>query len=74
MRNSRVDKLGRVVIPVNIRKELGITKHTPVSIDMDANRIVISVKEPVCRLCEKRIKPGLTIQLCEECIIKIKKS
>ena len=47
----RIDNLGRVVIPQEMRKQLGIQKEDPVEIQMDGDTIVLQKFKPLCHLC-----------------------
>ena len=47
----RVDELGRVVIPVELRRTLGIDEHDPLEIFVDENKIILKKYEPDCIFC-----------------------
>ena len=72
MKILRIDKLGRIVVPMHYRKILSITAETDLIIDCDGHKIGISTIKPHCKLCEKIINESRDIQLCDECISKIK--
>lgn len=70
-----VDKMGRVVIPKEIRKQLDIKNDLDsFDISMEGNTVVMRKYQPVCVFCNKladNIKfQGITV--CKECIEKIK--
>ena len=48
-----VDDLGRIVIPKELRRNLGISEGTPMEIYTDADRIVLKRYIPGCLLCGK---------------------
>ena len=47
----RVDELGRIVIPIEIRKTLGINIKDPVEISMQSNTIILKKHESSCTFC-----------------------
>jgi len=47
----RLDDLGRVVIPVEIRRTLGWEEKVPVEIYVDDGKIVLKKYEPGCVFC-----------------------
>ena len=72
MKIARIDKLGRIVIPMAYRKQLGINEHDELSILRDGNTIVISPLNDVCKLCGNKVDTSRKIQICNECIKRIK--
>lgn len=46
----RVDELGRIVIPSELRKTLGISEKDPIEIFIDGERIVLRKYVPGCIL------------------------
>ena len=72
MKRVRIDKLGRIVIPIGYRKILNITTGTDLMIECNNRKISIFPFEYTCKLCDKNIGAGQDIPLCEECIRKIK--
>ena len=47
----RVDELGRVVLPMELRRTMGIEPKDPVEIYVDEDRIVLRKHEPTCIFC-----------------------
>jgi len=47
----KVDSLGRVVLPIELRKEFDIGDRSAVDICVGDNQIVIRKNEPSCQLC-----------------------
>ena len=74
MKITRIDKLGRIVIPVNYRKALKLTTETDLSLECKENAITITSHQNVCRICENKIKINTPFPICVECIDKIKKA
>lgn len=46
-----IDELGRIVVPKEIRKKLGITSSDPVEIFIDGERIILTKYARVCHFC-----------------------
>ena len=70
----KVDELGRVVLPIELRRHVGIEIKDPVEIFMDGDYIVLKKHTPECIFCggtEKVVEIKGTV-LCQSCIEKIK--
>jgi transcriptional pleiotropic regulator of transition state genes len=65
----RVDELGRIVIPVEIRRKLRISEHDPLEITTSGRAIVLSKPRDACVLCgsRKELSPFRGHQVCESC-------
>ena len=48
----RVDELGRVVIPVEIRNQFNIIEKDPLEIHVENDFIVLKKYEPTCIFCK----------------------
>jgi transcriptional pleiotropic regulator of transition state genes len=46
-----IDELGRIVVPKEIRKQLGISATDPVEIFTEGERIILMKYAPVCHFC-----------------------
>ena len=65
----KMDELGRVVIPIEIRNQFNIAEKDPVEIYVDGSSIVIKKYEPNCIFCgntESLINYNDKL-ICEEC-------
>ena len=71
----RVDELGRIVIPMELRRTLGIRVKDPLSISMDGERIVIEKHRDACALCgsEDDVTMVKDRAVCARCVADIKK-
>ena len=49
----KVDELGRVVIPMELRRTLGIAERDPMEILVDKESIILRKYEPACVFCGK---------------------
>jgi AbrB family transcriptional regulator, transcriptional pleiotropic regulator of transition state genes len=47
----RLDDLGRIVIPIDIRKRLGLAERDPVEISVNGDRIVLAKVAATCIFC-----------------------
>mgnify|MGYP001765026188 CR=1 FL=1 len=71
----KVDELGRVVIPIELRRTMNIQEKDALEIFVDGERIILKKYEPACIFCEN--VSGVTefkgAKICAECMAKIKK-
>ena len=47
----KVDELGRIVLPIELRRLYGIAEHDPVEIFVDGDCIILKKHQPGCVLC-----------------------
>jgi len=47
----KIDDLGRMVIPIELRKTMSINKKDPMEIFVDGNEIILRKYEPACIFC-----------------------
>ena len=69
----RMDELGRVVIPIEIRNQFNIAEKDPMEIYVDGSSIVLKKFEPNCVFCGNT-KNLLTYKdklICDKCSKKI---
>lgn len=66
----RVDELGRVVIPIDMRTQLGISEKDPVEIYVEDTSIILKKYEEKCIFCgnKKRLVDFENKVICEKCI------
>ena len=67
-----IDKLGRIVLPMNYRQRLNLCGNAKVSISVKGNSIVITPTESTCALCGCSNNLSKDVQLCFDCIKKVK--
>ena len=69
----KMDELGRVVIPIEIRNQFGISEKDPMEIYVDGSNIVLKKYEPNCIFCgnTKNLIDYNNKLICEECSEKI---
>lgn len=68
----RIDKLGRIVLPMDFRKALGLEGEAEVVLGISGNTITVRGAENACRLCGS-VECISELKVCSECIRKIKK-
>lgn len=71
----RVDELGRVVLPIELRNKFGITEKDPMEIYVDGSSIILKKFEPNCIFCgsSKKLVDFQEKMICEKCAAKISK-
>jgi len=69
----KIDELGRIVLPVEIRNRLHITEKSSIDIYEDEDNIVLRKAEPCCRMCGSTGSVNNDLRLCNDCIAKVKK-
>jgi len=71
----KVDELGRVVIPIELRRTLGIEVKDALEIYVDAERIILKKYEPACLFCGNadNVKHFNNRIVCHECIDSLNK-
>ena len=70
----KVDELGRVVLPVELRKTFDIKKEDPLEIYDDGDSIILKKYEPACIFCgdAKNVKRIHEKVVCANCIEEMK--
>ena len=68
----KIDKLGRIVLPIDFRKSMGLEINSEICMEIDDDEIRLKCAESSCRICGAVIKEKCTLQICAECIRKIK--
>lgn len=73
--SMKVDELGRVVIPIEIRERLGLAMATPMEIYVEKENIILKKFEPCCVFCKKSKKliKYKNKPICTGCIRELKK-
>ena len=70
----RVDELGRIVLPIEIRKTLDIQQKDAIEIFTDEDRIILQKYQPACLFCGKMddVVYFNGKRICATCIAKLK--
>ncbi|NLO99611.1 MAG: AbrB/MazE/SpoVT family DNA-binding domain-containing protein [Clostridiaceae bacterium] len=71
-----LDQLGRIVIPIELRRVLDIAIGDGLEFYSDENTIILKKYEPACIFCNnaKNIKVYRGKNVCGECYSELKKS
>ena len=69
----KVDELGRVVLPIELRNKFGIAEKDPIEIYVDGSSIVLRKFEPNCIFCgnTKKLSEYKGKLVCEKCLTKL---
>lgn len=69
----RMDELGRVVIPIEIRNQFNIAEKDPMEIYVDGSSIILKKFEPNCIFCgnTRNLLEYHDKLICEKCSEKI---
>jgi len=70
----KIDELGRIVLPIEIRKRLGIGPKDPVEIFVEKDRVVLKKYEPTCIFCgdSDNVIIYKDKRICKSCIEDLK--
>ena len=70
----KVDELGRIVIPAELRRTLNIEIKDPLEIYVDGDQVILKKYEPCCIFCgdAKDIENYKGKNICKKCLQWIK--
>lgn len=68
-----MDTLGRVVLPVELRRTLQLNAGSPVELFVDGSRVVLQRYEPACVFCGEAdgVLTFLERRICRSCRIAL---
>lgn len=71
----KVDELGRIVLPIELRRTLDIEIKDPIEIYVDGDYILLKKYEPACVFCgnAKDVKRIHDKNVCSNCIKDMQK-
>jgi transcriptional pleiotropic regulator of transition state genes len=66
----RIDALGRVVVPAELRRLLGIKEGDLLDIHVEQGQLVLQRLDPACAVCGGRdgLRPVRDKHVCESCV------
>lgn len=69
----KVDELGRIVLPIELRRTLGIAERDALEIYVDGNSIVLKKYEAVCVFCDSahEVVNFKGKNICSKCLKEI---
>lgn len=70
----KVDELGRVVIPIELRNKFGIKEKDPIEIYVDGTSIILKKYEDTCIFCgnSKKLVDYNDKLICKKCLAHVK--
>ena len=70
----KVDDLGRIVLPIELRRTLDIAERDELEIFMENNRIVLQKYEPACIFCgsARNVTVFNRKNICGECLSQLR--
>lgn len=69
----RLDELGRVVIPIELRNKFNISEKDPIEIYVEGSNIILKKHESNCIFCgnSKSLSEYKSKQICSTCLKKL---
>ena len=70
----RVDELGRIVLPIELRRTLDITERDSLEIYVDGSSIILKKSQPACIFCDdaKDVVSYKGKNICAKCLKELK--
>lgn len=68
----KIDKLGRIVLPMDFRKALGLGIEAEVILGIEGRAITVKSAHTACKLCGTEQQPLNGMGICCACTAKIK--
>ena len=70
----KIDNLGRVVLPIELRRTFDIEREDPVEIFVDDNYILLKKYQPACIFCgdAKDVVNFKGKNICKKCLAEMK--
>ncbi len=71
----KVDELGRIVIPIELRRTMGIEEKDALEIYVDSDKIILKKYEPACIFCgnAEEVVNYKGKNLCKSCLTELGK-
>ena len=71
----KVDELGRVVIPIELRRTLDIAENDALEIYVDGDKIILRKYEPACIFCGNadNIRKFHEKNICADCLQELRR-
>ena len=70
--SRKIDKLGRIVLPIDFRRKLGLLGEARVVIRVEGDIVTVRGSDCLCRLCASPIDTSQKSGICPACVRKIK--
>lgn len=71
----KVDELGRIVLPIELRRTLNIAEKDSLEIYVDGSSIILKKYEPACVFCNdaKNVVNYKGKNVCQNCLAELKR-
>jgi len=71
----KVDELGRIVLPIELRRTLNIEIKDSLEIFVDGDAIILNKYQPSCIFCgsDKDVDEFRGKNICKECLVQLQK-
>jgi len=72
----RVDELGRVVLPIELRRTLDINEKDALEIYVEGSTVILKKYEPACIFCQnaRDVTNYKSKLICKDCLDEMKKA
>ena len=70
----KIDNLGRIVLPLDVRNELGVTENDELDICVNDGKIILKKLQEFCVICKNTDSLMLVNSkfICTDCVAKVK--
>ena len=70
----KIDERGRVVVPIENRRQLGIAIKDPIEISVNGDRIILTKHTPKCIFCKNdaNVTKVMGKLVCRKCIEELR--
>ena len=71
----KVDELGLIVLPIELRRTLNIAERDALEIYVDGNQVILKKYEPCCLFCNsaKDVQVYKGRNICGDCMAELRK-
>lgn len=71
----KVDELGRIVLPIELRRTLDINVRDELEISLDDDKVVLCKHEPTCVFCgsNQKLTEYRSKYICADCVREMQK-
>lgn len=71
----KVDELGRIVLPIELRRTLEIAVKDAIEIYVEGNTVILKKYEPACIFCgnAKNVSTYKDKNICADCLEELRK-
>ena len=66
----KVDDLGRIVIPKELRKKYGLFEGVHIEFIDGGDGVTVKASAHICIVCKKSVPEDISLPLCRDCIMK----